>query len=287
MSYIKKHSMEHKQLSLLIIIFVILIVILYGLLLTINFEHWEYIEKPGVAWKIKYSDHPELNEIYQKYKESCIIPKIPPAYLAEIQTNATYQDMRNDCRYITNENIETKYENFETQQSREWFDKVSILNTDPNLKINHKNYQTRIGCFIRNIPHELEVFAKDKINELMERLKLPNRLKRLSDSRGATYMPKGGCMELHSNRDHYGGWRLYMHVVDTDKGGSWFSYRHPFDKSIRIIQDENTRANMFRIRKLPSELLWHSIWSDTDRFSWGIWLPPELAHALKFNNERI
>jgi hypothetical protein len=279
--------MQPKQVSYLILIFLFIIILLYGMLLTQNLESWDSIERPGVTWKIKYSDHPELNAIYEKYKESCVIPQIPTAYFSEIITNTTYQQMRNDCRFITNENIETKYEDFETQKSREWFDDVSILNTDPLLKIRHKDYNSRIGCFIRNIPLELEAFAKDKINELMKRLNLPNRLKRLSDSRGATYMPEGGCMELHSNRDHYGGWRLYMHVVNTEKGKSWFSYRHPFDKSVRIIQDENERANLFRIRKLPNELLWHSIWSNTDRFSWGIWLPPELAHALKGDNDRI
>jgi hypothetical protein len=272
--------------KVLIILLIFICVLFLCILNILTIEYSIIIKNPGVAWKVKYSDYPELLLIYSKYKEYCsVIPTIPIEYNDELLNNETYQTIRNDCKYMTNEIIENKYDTFERDGkiNSEWFFNVSHMLNDNN----YQGYKPRLGCFIHNISLELETFATDQINKLMSRLQLTNKLKRLSDSRGSTYMPPGGCMEVHSNRDHLGGWRLYMHVVDECKGDSWFNYRHPFDNSIKIIKDVNDKANMFRIRKPPKQLLWHSIWSNTDRFSWGIWLPPELAQKLKENSDRI
>jgi hypothetical protein len=77
-----------------------------------------------------------------------------------------------------------------------------------------------------------------------------------------------------------------MHWL-PDEGDSYFVYRHPFDTTYRVVKDTNDGANMFRIRKPPKNLLWHGIYSETPRFSWGIWLPPELAQYLKVHGERV
>jgi hypothetical protein len=149
-----------------------------------------------------------------------------------------------------------------------------------------EEYTPRLGCYRRHISFELEQFATEKIKQLMSRLNLPNKLEKLSDSRGSSFTPLGGFMECHTNRFHLAGWRFYMHYL-PENGESFFAYRHCYDGSLRIIPDSNTAANMFRIRKLPDALLWHSLWADTPRHSWGIYLPPELAQELKKLGKRL
>ena len=40
---------------------------------------------PGMAWKVPYSAYPELQEIYETFKRTCVIPAIPKAYFDEIK----------------------------------------------------------------------------------------------------------------------------------------------------------------------------------------------------------
>lgn len=246
---------------------------------------------PGVAWKVPYASYPELQAIYEEYRKSCEIPPIPPEYHQAAKENELYQSMRNDIRAPTLPADMKKYEEFEkTSLSKlEWAQSLkSFYSCQSPYRIQPKcDYVPRLGCYRREISADLEQFATKQIQALMTRLGLPNRLERLTDSRGATYMPPGGFMEFHSNQDHFGGWRLYMHYLPQG-GKSAFVYQHPYDGSRREIEDNNEEGNLFRIRKPPKRLLWHGIYSeDAHRFSWGIWLPPELAQHLKTYGRRM
>jgi len=234
---------------------------------------------PGVAWKVPYSTYPELREIYEAFKQSCKIPEVPQRYFEDIAKDADYQTMRNDCKNLPDEK---KYSDLELRKEGAKYFNIDKFTEQGNeaYKIPNSEYSVRGGCFARQIPNEIEQVAQKNIEKLMQRLNLPNRLERETDSRGTTYMPPGGFMEYHTNQNHYGGWRLYMHYL-PENGNSWFVYQHPYEKSYHKIADNNESANMFRIRKPPKNLLWHAIYSDTHRFSWGIWLPPELAQHLK------
>lgn len=255
---------------------------------------------PGIAWKIPYKHFPELQVIYDAFCKSCEIPNIPEQYFSDIKSNVIYQDMREACKTLPDHERWSNYEL--NNRTLTWGEAVRpFLDTTPGSpyhplpsdeqksKGEDSEYYVRLGCFGRNIPSSVEQVATQQIQALMKRLGLPNKLNRLTDSRGTTYMPPGGFMEYHSNQAHYAGWRLYMHYLippkvvssDQESAVSWFAYEHPFDGSYRRLQDTNTEANMFRIRKPPKKLLWHCIYSDTHRFSWGIWLPPELAQHLK------
>jgi len=247
---------------------------------------------PGVAWKVPYEAYPELKDIYENYKSTCVIPAIPKKFFDDTQANTTYQQMREDCKRLPDTE---KYEAFETKKwTLTWAQRIKSFSDGVNLPEydipvgaqGAGEYKLRIGCYHREISDEMESYTSQKIQALMTRLGLPNKLDHLTDSRGGTYMPPGGFMEYHSNQNHQGGWRLYMHYL-PEGGESWFAYQHPFDGSYRRIADTNEGANMFRVRKPPKNLLWHSIYSDTPRFSWGIWLPPELAQHLKTYGERI
>lgn len=237
---------------------------------------------PGVAWKVPYAAYPELQEIYEAFKNSCKIPEIPVSYFRDIAEDEGYQAMRKDCHELPDE---SKYEQIELsggekQGLERFMDESNVNYQIPLNRVGFEEYKVRGGCYSRTIPNEVESLATTNINKLMERLGLTNRLERQSDSRGTTYMPPGGFMEYHSNQNHHGGWRLYMHYL-PEGGDSWFAYQHPYDKTYHRIYDSNEGANMFRIRRKPKRLLWHCIVADTHRFSWGIWLPPELAQHLK------
>lgn len=240
-------------------------------------------QDPGVAWKVPYEAYPELKEIYEAFKNSCEIPDIPSEYFADISQDEDYQNMRNDCKTLPDEKKYADLELGRETAKLENLDKfLDVTNARYMIPPDKKGaeYRVRGGCYTRDIPKDVEKIATENIHKLMERLNLPNRLEHETDSRGSTYMPPGGFMEYHSNQKHYGGWRLYMHWL-PDGGESWFAYQHPYDKSYHRIYDSNEAANMFRIRKPPKNLLWHCISSDCHRFSWGIWLPPELAQHLK------
>ena len=264
---------------------------------------------PGVVWKISYEKFPELKEIHEKFILSCQIPTIPKEYFQDLKSSEIVQQMRKEASEL-NRNTDEKYIEYETKSkySLSWTvptmefysdryaiqgitvpDPLPMFKQVPKEKseeqCHEKNkkhdYIPRLGCYMKTIDKELETFASTKIQELMTRLRLPNQLERLTDSRGSTYMPQGGFMEKHSNQKHFAGWRLYIHYL-PNQGESFFGYQHPYDHSFRKIQDTNSEANLFRIRKLPQKLLWHSIWSDSaERFSWGLFLPSELAQFLK------
>jgi hypothetical protein len=280
-------------------LFILMVVIVIGMMVIAIYYRQE--EVPGVAWKIPFETFPELNAIRQKFAESCEIPNIPPEYTEDTLRNKNFQQVREECDVLT-QDLDEKYTLFETgaSESLAWSKDISrfsestydIKDTSKNCgssdcsRMNLGQYYPRMGCYGRYVPEYLTTFAAQKINELMLRLNLDNHYERDTDSRGSTYTPPGGFMEMHTNRDHFAGWRMYIHYL-PEEGVSYFSYRHPYDQSYRRIYDENNRFNLFRIRKLPDKLLWHSIRSETPRFSWGLWVPPELAQYLKTFGERV
>ncbi len=259
----------------------------------------------GVCWKVPYANIPELQEIYQAFRDSCVAPQIPNEWYEAAKHNSTFQSMRLEAQTLPQES-EAKYEVFETKPKREseWAlglrefygnrfavtqttDSETLFARRPKDLQNECNAERRVeeyvprgGCFYRHVSSDLERLARDKIQALMARWNLPNDFKRLSDSRGATWSPAGGFMEMHSNRKHFAGWRLYFHYL-PEKDEGFFVYKHPYDHTVRTVRDSNEACNMFRIRRPPNALLWHAIWNDSPRFSWGIYIPPELAQKLK------
>jgi hypothetical protein len=293
----------------LLVLFVIGFVILVGTLAVVQVA----TPAPGVAWKVAYADYPELQELHEKFVGSCVVPNIPENWSENIAQNEVVQLMRKEAQEMSLSVLESKYALFETEAmaKSEWTSSIrefysnkymishavgsvdEIFSQTP-VDVSEKKCQfvprveefvPRLACYSRHVSEELENFAAQKIKQLMDRLQIPNSLKRLSDSRGASFMPAGGFMEAHTNRNHLAGWRFYMHYSPESK--SVFYYRHPYDKSLHKIPDSNSGGNLFRIRKSPDALLWHSIVADAPRFSWGVYLPPELAQVLKANSVRV
>lgn len=279
--------LKNKKKSIMIKL-VLSLVVLFGLVLTVYVLLLQKSPDPGIAWKVSYEGIPELETIYQAFVESCVVPKMPENYEKELKACRTAQRMRSDLQNLPETQTYEEYELRSTSTESElhkFYDasQFPMPNSD-------SAYKVRLGCFRKDVGKDLEKVATEQIQQLMDRWGLSNRLDRLSDSRGSTYMPPGGFMEYHSNQNHYGGWRLYMHYLpqrENSELSSWFVYRHPFDGSYRKIEDQNGAGNLFRIRKPPKKLLWHGIYADTHRFSWGLWIPPELAQRLKTRGVRV
>jgi hypothetical protein len=291
-----------------IIIITILLIFILSTFLIINNQTC-----PGLLWKVEYVNYPEIKEIYDKFVESCHYPDIPSNYFENTLKNETFQEMRKECMTMDPKLLKSKYTIFETEPMkdskwavpiREFYSNKYMIN-EPTLDVESlfaekpidskdkkcsynpriEEYTPRLGCYKKHISKELEDFAIERIKSLMNRLQLKNKFDKFSDSRGSTFMPKGGFMECHSNQLHLAGWRLYMHYI-TD-GDSYFAYRHCYDKSLRIVPDSNTSANLFRIRKLPDDLMFHSIWANNNRWSWGLYIDPTLAQTLKIKSKRL
>lgn len=265
--------------------------------------------QPGIVWKVNYEAFPELKLIYDKFVTTCsALPPIPQEWHEDTSQNQTFQQMRNET-FVFND---AKYEAMETQPWNEipWtsdikcfytnkymmeqpvFHDPEVLFSAPKKEIQAPTCETprvveyvpRLGCYSKHVSQELEEFAQEQCHNLMTRLDL--QAERFTDSRGSTFMPKGGFMECHTNRWQQAGWRFYMHYL-PENGDSYFMYKHPYDHSVHRVKDTNDSANLFRIRKHPDRLLWHSIRADTPRFSWGISLPPSLAQHLKRLSMRV
>lgn len=82
---------------------------------------------------------------------------------------------------------------------------------------------------------------------------------------GRIWYPNNGYMGWHTNNDNR-GYKLYCtHARESEK--SFFRYQHP--KTKEIITSWDKIGWNFRIFKVLDELLWHCVYSETDRISIG------------------
>lgn len=92
---------------------------------------------------------------------------------------------------------------------------------------------------------------------------------------GHFWYPPGGYMGWHTNSESP-GWRLYIsHTDEAEK--SYFRYRHPETEQIITTMDNEWDVRLFYVSN--DRPLWHTVYSDTNRFSLGYRLVPQ--HKLK------
>jgi hypothetical protein len=82
---------------------------------------------------------------------------------------------------------------------------------------------------------------------------------------GRIWYPDNGFMGWHTNSNNP-GFRLYC-TYAREGGKSFFRYRHPRTKEVVTSWDKEGWT--FRVFRVCKELLWHSVYSSTDRFSIG------------------
>ncbi|MHA1682286.1 MAG: hypothetical protein ACTSUE_15220 [Promethearchaeota archaeon] len=96
---------------------------------------------------------------------------------------------------------------------------------------------------------------------------------------GLFYYPPGGYAEWHTNRYDIIGWRFY-YVRTKEPGKSWFRYKHAMNETVHLAPDGEEHYNMFYLEEDADNLVWHSVYSDTDRFSIGLNLPSMFAYLV-------
>lgn len=82
---------------------------------------------------------------------------------------------------------------------------------------------------------------------------------------GRIWYPKNGYMGWHTNHNNQGH-KLYC-AYAREGNKSFFRYRDP--KTEEVITSWDKQGWNFRIFKVEKELLWHCVYSETDRFSIG------------------
>ena len=94
---------------------------------------------------------------------------------------------------------------------------------------------------------------------------------------GQFWYPPGSHMGWHTN-NRAPGWRVYL-THTSEPGRSFFRYRHPVSGEIVTSTDGDWDLRVFRVD--PDRPLWHAVYSDTDRFSFGyVIVPQSLPRAL-------
>jgi len=96
---------------------------------------------------------------------------------------------------------------------------------------------------------------------------------------GYFYYPPGGFREWHTNENDIIGWRLY-YIKREEPNRSWFLWRNPITGKFNRENDCNDCYNMFKIRSKEEGALWHSVYSDTHRFSIGMNIPEWLVSRI-------
>lgn len=96
---------------------------------------------------------------------------------------------------------------------------------------------------------------------------------------GMFYYPPGGYAEWHTNRGDSIGWRLY-YIRTSEARKSWFRYKPPGEDKIYLEPDGREQYNIFYLDNHPDKLMWHSVYSDTHRFSIGFHIPPEYVYLV-------
>ncbi len=96
---------------------------------------------------------------------------------------------------------------------------------------------------------------------------------------GLFYYPPGGYAEWHTNKYDLTGWRMY-YIKTTEPDKSWFRYKHVKQDTFHIAPDITEHYNMFYLEGGEDNLIWHSVYSDTHRFSIGFNVPPIYAYLI-------
>lgn len=86
------------------------------------------------------------------------------------------------------------------------------------------------------------------------------------EARGNFYYQKYGFREWHTNYIHQNGWRMYF-ISLPNGGDGWFNMIDPNTDQVVNVKDKDEHVNIFCVDE--KYMLWHSIYSDTDRFSLG------------------
>jgi len=217
--------------------------------------------KNKVAYQVPISEFtdrfPIINEIWTHYKGMCNF-----GTETVTQTNAL-NGIINKVPYLNNMREEVmvypdkkKYDQFEiTECYGNENNRPVILPYNDVWRLKNGKYQHLVNN--RSFPKYH--WDESKIN-LLSNIGL--------DPRGNFYYPAGGFREWHSNRLDTPGYRVYFVACEKDNK-SGLNYIDPVTDTVKTLYDKNETANIFYVNDSKENAFFHSVFSDTDRFSFG------------------
>ena len=207
-----------------------------------------------VIHRIHHSEIPELDEIW-RVLEATELPKIPS--LAKVIGNE--REVARQMKALGDTCF--KKPPIQIPFDRRWsfrYDEDWVVHLGRMTYDHSKVQATELAATVR------EVFGDEG---------------RLS---GFFYYPPGGFKEWHTDFEDpqidaaTRHWRIYM-LRTTKDAKSWFQYVDAKGR-IRKVIDRNGYLNLFSLTESPP--LWHSVYSNTHRWSVGIKLPPHVIERL-------
>ena len=102
---------------------------------------------------------------------------------------------------------------------------------------------------------------------------------------GHFWYPPGSHMAWHTN-NKAPGWRVYLTHAE-EPGRSFFRYCDPRTGKVVTTMDNRWDLRVFRVD--PAQSLWHAVYSETDRFSFGyaIVIKPFIRAALSHTRSAL
>ena len=231
----------------------------------------EYSKKSGVKEHVIQvpisritNDFPILDKLWNEYKGMCNYGTEPTKQTIIlnniISKNRYFTEMRNEIMSYPNKE---KYDKFEVNCSYGGKTIPKIRETYNNVwKIQNGKYTHTVND--KSFPD----YYWDK--ELMQKM-----LDLGMEARGNFYYPKGAFREWHTNAYHVNGYRIYF--ITKGNGESYFNYVNPDTNKVVNLPDRHEYANIFYVYGTDNwdKMIWHSIYSNTDRFSLGFNVHPE------------
>ena len=233
----------------------------------------EYNKKIGVKQHVIQvpiarivKDFPILDKVWSEYKGMCNYgtnPTEQTLLINNIVNNNKYLiEMRNEVMSYPDKK---KYDTFEQNRS---FNGRSLS----HIREPYNNVWRILGAkYIHTVNNNcFPDYYWDK-SQIEEMIKLG------MEARGNFFYPKGSFREWHTNAYHVNGYRMYF--IAKGPEDSYFNYINPDTNQVVNLQDRNEYANIFYVHGTNDwdKMIWHSINSNTDRFSLGFNIHPEIS----------
>lgn len=209
-------------------------------------------------------DFPILGKVWEEFKGMCNYGTEPIRQTAVlnniISKNRYFVEMRNEVMGYPDK---YKYDKFEVDCG--YKDK-----TIPKMKEPYNNVWK-----IQNAKYSHTVNEKSFPDYYWDKKQMKEMLDLGLEARGNFYYPRGGFREWHTNAYHVNGYRMYF--IAKGQGDSYFNYINPDTNQLVNLKDRNEYANIFYVYGTDNwdKMIWHSIYSNTDRFSFGFNVNPE------------
>ena len=123
-----------------------------------------------------------------------------------------------------------------------------------------RNVDTFTSERIKQGRHKLDTLMKAFLESLFD-----SAYPLTVSSSGHFWYPPGSYMGWHTN-SRVPGWRVYINYAE-EAGKSFFRFRDPLTEDIVTLDDKVWNIRVFRITS--DKPVWHTIYSGTNRFSFG------------------